>query len=159
LVAVLAVALVTGALVLGGGGGSDDASVAIGPRQTAATVPNGWQTQHPAPGITISMPAEWQTEVTSTTPTGTPLLNVVDLADAANSVLAGCTAGRGGGPTPTSAGSIVTLWEFPGDAKQVTGVDDASLDVVDRPETFAGALVAGPTQCDAARYDQIAFRD
>jgi hypothetical protein len=60
---------------------------------------------------------------------------------------------------PSGSGSALTLWEFRGDAKQVTGVDDASLDVVDRPQTFADALVPGPNDCRGARYDQLAFRD
>jgi hypothetical protein len=158
LVVVIVVALATGALLLGGGGG-DDAQVAIAPRQTGPTIPDSWKTITADPGITLSVPADWEVAEPSATPIGTALVNTTDLGPDADSVLVACTMGRQPATPPSSAGSALSLWEFPGDSAQVPDVANSTLDVVDRPETFAGALVAGPNECEGARYDQLAFRD
>ena len=158
LAAVVVAALVVGALALGSGGG-DGAQVAIGTRQAGSDVAEGWKTVTGDPGVTMSVPGDWQVESPSTTPTGVTLLGVHDLTPDADDVLVACTIHQVPASPPSSAGSAVTLWEFPGDATQVTDVTNAPMAVVDRPATFAGALVSGPNQCEGARFDQLAFRD
>lgn len=161
LAAVVVAALVVGALALGRDGG-DDAQIAI-PRQSGSTVPDGWQTIRTDHGISLSVPADWTSQPTSTTPIGEPLVSVGDLTSDADAVLAACTTGRIPSASPTVAGSGVTVWEFPADAAQVPGTANDTLPVVGRPETFAGALIRGApisgTPCANARYDQVAFSD
>jgi hypothetical protein len=160
LAAVIVIALGVGAIALGSGG-DDGARVAIGPRQTGSTIPDDWQTITTDAGVSIAVPPGWTSEPPSTTPIGTPLVNVSDLADDAGDVLASCTmeAHRDPAVLPSSPGSLISVWEFPGDSTQVPDVANATLDVVDRPDTFTGALVPGPNECKGARYDQLAFRD
>ncbi len=165
LVGVVVVALVTGLVALGGGGGDDGdgAQVAIGARQSGSPIPDGWQTIRTDHGISLSVPADWTSQPTNTTPIGEPLLSADDLTPDADSALVACTTGRIPSASPTVAGSGVTVWEFPADAAQVPGTANDTLPVVGRPKTFAGALIRGApvsgTPCANARYDQVAFGD
>jgi hypothetical protein len=158
LAAVLVTALVTGALVLGGGSG-DEARVAIGPRQVGSAIPEGWQPITTDSGVSLSVPPGWKSESTSATPIGTPMVNVSESANDTEDVLLACTMHRDPASPPTSPASLLTLWEVPADSTQVTDVANGTLDVVDRPVSFAGALVPGPNECHGARYDQLAFQD
>jgi len=160
--AVVVAALVAGALALDSDGG-DGAQVAIGTRQSGSQAPDGWNIVVSDQGVSLSVPPEWKSHPASTTPIGDPVLSVDDLTPDADSVLAECTTGRTPSTPPTTAASAVNVWEFPADSAQVPGTANDMLDVVDRPETFAGALIRGApaagTPCANARYDQIAFRD
>jgi hypothetical protein len=157
LVAVIVVALVTGALVLGGGG--DDAQVAIAPRQTGPTIPDGWKTITADPGITVSVPASWKVSSSSVTPIGVPVLSLEDLNPLADDALAACTLGRTPSAAPEEGGSLINMWEFPASSTEVPGTANDVVTVVDRPATFSGALTLGPRACPVAEYQQIAFRD
>jgi hypothetical protein len=161
LVAVVVLALVVGVVALGSGGG-EGASVAVAPRQTgagSAVVPTGWKTIAADPGITIAVPPEWNAESTSETNIGTPVLNLVSLDTDVNMFLGACATGHPLASTPSKAGSILTLWEFPAASQQVPDVTNTLTDVVDRPTSFAGELIPGTNECTGVRYDQLAFRD
>lgn len=161
LAAIVVLALVTGFVALGGGDGGN-ARVAIGPRQTGSEIPDGWKTIHADPGITISIPPDWKTSSPSTTPVGVPVLSMDDLPADAGDILSACTMGQGAASLPEDAGSLVNIWEYAGDATEVPDANNEMLGVVDRPETFVGALARGApivgAPCPGARYDQLAFR-
>ena len=84
-------ALATGVFALASGGGSDDSHVAIGLRQSANGVPDGWRTIRTDRGLSLAIPADWKSQPTSTTPIGEPVISVDDLTPDADSVLVACT--------------------------------------------------------------------
>jgi hypothetical protein len=159
LAAVVVLVLVTAAVAVRSGGGGDGAHVAIGPRQTNSTVPDGWKTIHADPGITVSVPAAWKVGQGNATPIGVPVLSLEDLDPLADDALAACFLGRTPVSAPEEGGSLINMWEFPASSNEVPGTADDVLTVVDRPTTFSGALTLGPRTCPVAEYQQIAFRD
>ncbi len=158
LVAVVVIALVTGFVAIGGDDG-DNARVAIAPRQTGSEIPDGWKTITADPGITIFAPSEWKVLPPDTTPIGAPVLSLDNLPVGADDVLAACTMGRTPTTAPDAVGSLINMWEFPAGSTEVPGTNNDTVQVVDRPTSFAGALTPGPGDCPGADSGQIAFRD
>lgn len=159
LAAVVVLALVVGVFAIGSGSG-DETQVGIGIREAGSDIPDGWQTFTTERGLSISTPPGWKVESPSSTPIGQPVLIVDDLGAGDDEILAACTTSSDPAASRPAPGSMVRVFEFSADVTQVPGTNNDALPVIDRPESFAGALVPGSsTPCPYARSEQIAFRE
>jgi hypothetical protein len=172
LAAVVVLALATGAFALGNGGG-DRARVAIGPRQSAPQVPDGWTTIHADGGFTLAVPPGWDEHDFGDTPVAQKRVSVGTSAPGDTSVVTACTAT---GQNPTVPGTWLSIWEYPSSAatSEVTlpggdvGTPGGDGSIPERPADFADAppvngrcpfVGNAPAGDLAASFEYFWFRD
>ena len=162
LVAVTVVALATGAFAVANNGGGDDGHVAIGLRQSATDVPEGWKQIQADPGITMAIPPGWASYDFGHTDVAVTRLAVGTSPDLPDGTAACATDG------PAVPGTWVNVWEYapssatamvrPIDPNGGGGAAGVIYPVTDRPETFSRANWRGGG-CPGGTYRELAFRD
>jgi hypothetical protein len=154
LAAVVVIALGAGAFALGSAG-DDGASVAIGPRQTGSTIPDGWNEVTADPGISIAIPPEWNSYDFGRTDVAERRI-AVGTSDPEEQFPFACADPRVD-PATIPGGTWISVWEYPADSQSVVSPADGSVRPVElRPSTFAGRSTA---ECDTGVFTDMAFRD